>query len=123
MTAEVHHGRLELAQLAEQIERPGIPPGLQFEAIPVAAPFKFHLDRPRFFAERERASSGRIGSEKQNGVLLHGRSRRRGLLRWGRFVLAALAIADTELRGPTIGRRPIEKPDAPGGVTSNNAPP
>ena len=44
-------------------------------------------------AERERVSSGGIGGEKQDGVLLHCRSRRRGLLRWVRFVLAVLAIA------------------------------
>jgi len=83
VTAEVHHGRLELAQLAEQIERLDCPPGLELEAVAIAAALELRLDRTCFFAECERVRSGGIGGEKQDGVLFHDRLRRRGLLRWG----------------------------------------
>jgi hypothetical protein len=65
------HRRLELAQLAEQIERLGRPPGHELEAIPVPAMFELCLDRPRLLVEGKSVGSKRIGSQEQDRVLVH----------------------------------------------------
>src|SRR6185436_2470661 len=72
VTAEVDDRRLELAQLAEQIERLHGPSGLELEAVPVAGALQLVLDRPRLPIEREPVGTDRIGSQKQDLVLLHG---------------------------------------------------
>src|SRR5262249_31893285 len=69
MSAEVDHRRLELAELAEQIERFGRPSGHEIEAVSEAAALQLHLDRARFAVECEPIGTERIGGQEQDRVL------------------------------------------------------
>jgi hypothetical protein len=71
VTAEMHHRRLELAELAEQIERLHRPPGHELEAIPVPAALELRLDRARLSVERTRIGAEWICGQEQYRVLVH----------------------------------------------------
>src|SRR5262249_23584454 len=71
VTAEVDHRRPEPAQLAKQIEWLHRPPGLELEAVPVAAALQLHLDRAHLPIECEPIGIAWIGGQKQDRVLLH----------------------------------------------------
>jgi hypothetical protein len=80
MAAEVDHGRLELAHLAEEIERLGRPAGLEDEPIAMAAPPQLGVDRVSLAVERQATGVRRVGCHEQDHVLLRSRTSRRWLL-------------------------------------------
>jgi hypothetical protein len=60
MAAEVDHGRLQLAELVEEIQRSRCPARLQLQPVSVATPFKSDPDRSGFLVQRERVGSDRV---------------------------------------------------------------
>lgn len=71
MTTEVDDARLELAQLAEQVQRSCSPSRLQLELVPVAALRDRHPDRARVFIARARVRSERVGAKNRMVCLVN----------------------------------------------------
>ncbi len=69
VAAEVDDRRLELAQLAEQVERLGRPARHQLEAVAEAAALQLDLDGAGLAVEGQSVGAERIGGEEQDGVL------------------------------------------------------
>jgi hypothetical protein len=78
VAAEVDDRRLELAKLAQQIERLGGPSGHQIEAVAEAAAFQLALDRAHLAIEREAIGAERIGGQEQNSCASWAISAQRG---------------------------------------------
>ena len=71
MAAEMHDRRLELAQLAEQVDGLHRPSRHEIEPIPMATPLELTLYRSSFLIECEPIGSGRVGGQKQDHMLCH----------------------------------------------------
>src|SRR5215208_5113953 len=119
VAAEVDHRRLELAELAEQIERLGRPPGHELEAVPEAAALQLHLDRARLSVEGAWIGPARIGGQEQDGVL-HRRPQRRGLVVWGGAALVVRTVTAAKRTLAAIRRRPVEEPNRAGGIAGDD---
>src|SRR6185436_16067877 len=79
MSAKVYDRWLELAELAEQVQRLHSPARNQLELLSVTAALKLLLDRSRFPAERKFGGPKGVGGEEQDGVFRDSLHRRR---RW-----------------------------------------
>jgi hypothetical protein len=109
VSAEVNNSGPQLAQLAQQVERLGRPPGHEVEPIPIASALQLDVDRARLLVERQAAGVARVGRQEQDHVLLRCPS-----LRWlhhGASSPARKATPRSELRHSPCAKNWVRRPN------------